>query len=172
MNKEQKHTFVEQWREEIRDIPHAVLVDYRGLTVAEATDLRTRIREAGSTYKVVKNNLAKLAIPGSQLEGLMQYFVGPCAVAYNSQDPVILAKTLAEFSKDHPSLEIKAAVIDGKVLEAGQVKELARLPSRDELLSKLLYLLNYPVQGLASALNNIVRNLAVVLAQVALKKEQ
>ena len=152
-------------------MPYAVLVDYRGLTVAEATDLRTRIRNSESTYRVVKNNLARRAIPGTGLESLDEHFVGPCAVAYNDHDPVTLAKTLVDFSKDNPSLKIRIGVIDGHLMEAPEIEQLSKTPGREELLSKLLYLLQYPIQGLASALNNIVRNLAVALNQVAAQKK-
>jgi len=171
MNREEKIKFVEEWSKEIQEIPYAILVDYRGLTVQQATDLRGRIRNADSRYRVVKNNLARRAIPGTKLESLTEHFVGPCAVAYNDHDPVVLAKTLVEFAKDYPSLEIKAGVIDGHLMQPGEVEQLSKTPGREELMGKLVYLLAFPVQGLASALNNIVRNLAIVLSQVAAAKE-
>jgi large subunit ribosomal protein L10 len=171
MRKDEKIKFVEEWQEEIRSVPYAVLVDYRGLTVAEATALRTRIRDSRSIYRVVKNNLARRAVAGSGLEKLGEHFEGPCAVAYNDHDPILLAKTLIDFSKDNPSLKIKIGVVDGQLLQPQEIEQLSKTPGREELLSKLLYLMKYPIQGLASALNNIVRNLAAVLNQVAEQKK-
>lgn len=170
MDREQKRKFVKEWSEQIKDVPNAVLVDFRGMTVEEANALRSRIRESESEYRVVKNNLAVLAVPGTPLEALKEHFEGPCAVAYNRHDPAALAKMLVEFSKDGP-LEIKAGVLDGKLLEAGEIVELSKLPDKEELLGKLLYLMNHPIRSLAATLNAIVRNLAVVLAQVAKAKE-
>ena len=171
MNKEQKRKFVEEWSKEIDGVPYAILVDYRGLSVAEETDLRHKVRETASSYKVVKNNLARLAVPGTQLENLSEHFRGPCAVAWNKEDPIAMAKTLVEFAKDSPALEIKAGILDGQLLDAEQIKQLSKMPSKEELLAKLLYLMKYPIQGLATALKNIVRNLALVLSQVASGKE-
>jgi large subunit ribosomal protein L10 len=171
MRKDQKIQFVEEWSKEISEIPYAVLVDFRGLSVAKAAELRSRIREANSTYKVVKNNLARRSVPGTALEPLAEHFEGPCGIAYNDHDPIVLAKTLVEFRKDNPTLEIKIGVVDGQLIEAADVKQLSRTPGREELLAKLLYLLTHPLQGLASALNNIVGSLAVVVRQVAEGKE-
>lgn len=167
MTREEKRQFVKQWNQEIKEVPFAVLVDYRGLSVADVTELRTKLKESNSNYRVVKNSLARLAAPGTALEALTDYFDGPIAVAYNAVDPVGMAKALVGFAKDKPALEIRCGVVDGRLLESGQIEELSKLPSREELLGKLLYLLIYPIQGLASTLNNIVRNLAVVLGQVA-----
>lgn len=171
MRKEDKIRFVQEWSEEIKEMPFAVLVDYRGLTVAEVTDLRARMREARGFYKVVKNNLASRAVPGTPLEGLGGHFRGPCAVAYSSENPVGVAKLLVNYGKDKQALQIKVGIIEGRILDLDGIKELSSLPSRLELLTKLAWLLNSPIQGLASALNNIVGNLARVLGQVAKHKE-
>lgn len=167
MTRDEKRQFVQQWNQEIKEVPFAVLVDYRGLSVADVTELRTRLKECNSSYRVVKNSLARLATPGTAIEALTNYFEGPIAIAYNMEDPISMAKALVGFAKDKPALEIRCGVVEGQFLESVQVEELSRMPSRDELLGKLAYLLNYPIQGLALALNNIVRNLAVVLGQVA-----
>lgn len=171
MKKEDKIKFVEEWSTEIKDFPYAVLVDYRGLTVAEETRLRHKMKEAETCYRVVKNNLAKLAVPGTGLEELADHFRGPCAVAYCKAEPVTMAKALVDFAKDSPALEIKAGVVDGRFLDAKEVKQLSKLPGRSELLAKLQYVLVHPISGLATALNNIVRNLATVLHQVAETKK-
>jgi large subunit ribosomal protein L10 len=171
MTREEKQQLVKQWSTEFKDVPYAVLVDYRGLTVAQVTELRSKIRQSGSSYRVLKNTLAKLAVPGTMLEGLQQYFDGPTALTFNREDPIGMAKVLVDFAKETDKLKIKVGMLDGQLLEPDQVKELSKMPSREELLSKLLFLLNAPVQRLASALNGITRNFAVVLKQVADQKE-
>ena len=171
MRKDEKVKFVEEWSEEIAKIPNAVLLDYRGISVAQVTNLRRRVRDAGSTYRVIKNNLARRALPGTPLEGLVEHFVGPCALAYNDHDPVGLAKVIVDFAKDNEVLEIKAGVIDGQVIDPREVEQLSKTPSREELLTKLAFVMSAPIQGLASALKNIIRNLASVLGQVAANKE-
>lgn len=171
MIRQDKHELVKEWSKEYKDVPYAVLVDYRGINVAQATELRTKIRESGSSYRVVKNTLARLAVPGTGLEALKDYFDGPIAIASNTEDPVAMAKVLTDFAKDNPKLEIKVGVIDGQVLQEDQIKELSKMPSREELLAKLVYLLQYPIQGLAVALGGVVRNLAITLDQVAKQKE-
>lgn len=171
MKKERKIQFVEEWSREIADVPHAVLVDYCGLTVTEVTELRRRMREADCVYRVVKNNLACRALPGTALEGLAEHFVGPCAVAYHREDPVALAKALVEFGRDNPALEVKVGVVGGRLLEADQIKQLSKTPAKAELLAMLAYMLQHPIRGFATALKNVVRNLAVVLDQVARSRE-
>lgn len=171
MTREEKQLFVKEWSEELKDVPYAILVDYRGLTVAEATDLRVKMRESGCDYRVVKNTLAKLAVPGTQLENLAEHFVGPIALATHKEDPVGMAKALVDFSKESKKLELKYGVVDGQLIDSKEITDLSKMASRDELLGKLLYVIKYPIQGFASALNNIVSNLAVVLGQVAKGKE-
>lgn len=167
MNKQEKSQFVKNWGEEIKGVPFAVLVDYRGLGVTDATDLRGKIRETNSSYKVVKNTLAQLAVPGTTLEKLEKHFVGPIAIAYSNNNPVDLAKVLVEFSEQNTNFEIKVGLMDGQLLDSSQITELSKMPSRDELLAKLVYLMQYPIRGLATALSNIISNLAKVLGQVA-----
>ena len=171
MTREEKHQLVKEWSKEYEDVPYAVLVDYRGINVAQATELRTKIRESGSTYRVVKNTLARLCVPGTKLEALKEHFVGPVAITANSEDPVAMAKVLIDFAKDNPQLEIKIGVVDGQVLQEAEIKELSKMPGREDLLAKLLYLMQYPIQGLAVALNGVTRNLAITLDQVAKQKE-
>jgi large subunit ribosomal protein L10 len=170
MIKQDKQKLVEQFQAELKDVPYAVLVDYRGLTVGQATELRSKVRETGSDYRVVKNTLGRLAVTGTPIDSLKDHFSGPTAVVTNSKEPVAMAKALVDFAKDVPNLEIKVACVDGNILQPDEVNELSKMPSRDELLAKLLYLMQYPIQGVATALNGIVRNLAVTLNQVAEKK--
>jgi large subunit ribosomal protein L10 len=171
MTREEKRQFVEQWSAEMKEVPFAVLVDYRGLTVAQATELRAKMRECDSSYLVVKNTLAKVALEQTPLKGLQEHFFGTTAIAYNRKDPVAMTKALLEFAKTAPKMQIKIGLVEGTLLKPEQIEELSRMPSKVELLSKLLYLLKYPIQGLATVLNAIPRNLAVVLNQVAQNKE-
>jgi large subunit ribosomal protein L10 len=171
MKREDKVQLVEQWSADFKETPHAVLVDYRGLTVEQATNLRAKIREAGSSYKVLKNTLGRRAVADSPLELLKEHMVGPTAMATAKEDPVAMAKALMDFAEDNPKLEIKIGVLNGEIIDSDQIKALSKMPSREELLAKLLFLLKAPVQGLATSLSAITRDLAVVLNQVAQQKE-
>src|SRR4029450_11380785 len=123
----------------------AVLVDFKGLKVPEVTELRRQVRGAKGQYKVVKNTLAKRALKGTSYEPLDQFFTGTTAVAYAGEDPVALAKVLTAFAKAAPALQIKAAVVQGRAIKAGEVGELATMPGRPELYAKLLFLLQAPM---------------------------
>src|SRR5215470_4727622 len=116
----------------------AILVDYRGLNVPQVTELRRQVRTAKGTYKVVKNTLAKRALKGTSFEALEKYFEGTTAIAYTSTDPVALAKTLTTFGKTAPTLQIKAAVVQGRAVKPAAITDLAALPSKPELYARLL----------------------------------
>jgi large subunit ribosomal protein L10 len=150
--------------------PHAFVVNYQGLTVPQETDLRNRIRDQGASYEVVKNTLARRAVEGRGLEQLKEHFQGPTAVAYSTEDPVNLAKALTEFQKEVPSFEFKGALVEGEVIAAEQVSDIAKMPGREELLAKLLFLLQSPITRLARGLAAIPRQLVVVLDQIEKKK--
>ena len=150
---------------------HAFLVNFEGLTVSQATDLRSRIREQGGAYEVVKNRLALRAIEGQGLGELKEHFRGPTAVAYADDDPVTLAKALTEFRKEVPAIEFKGGLVDGQAVDASEVESIAQMPGREELIAKLLFLLQSPVTRLVRGLAAIPRQLVVVLDQVAQKKE-
>src|SRR5947208_3408961 len=136
----------------------AILVDYKGLTVPQVTDLRRQIRGAKASYKVVKNTLAKRALKGTRFAALEKYFEGTTAVAYTATDPVALAKTLTTFVKTAPTLTIKAAVVQGRAVKPADVAELAALPGKPELYARLLGTLNAPMVRLVTVLSGVPRD--------------
>lgn len=150
----------------------AVLVDYCGLTVAEDTELRSKMREAGVKYMVAKNTFIRIAAKEAGIEGLDAYLEHNTAVAFSAEDPVAPAKILNDFSEDHKALEIKAGILDGKVIALDEVKALAELPSREELLAKLVGSMQAPISGLVNVLQGTIRNFAYTLEAVRQKKEQ
>lgn len=150
----------------------AVLVDYCGLTVAEDTELRSKMREAGVKYMVAKNTFIRIAAKEAGIEGMDAYLEHNTAVAFSAEDPVAPAKILNDFSKDHKALEIKAGILDGKVIALDEVKALAELPSREELLAKLVGSMQAPISGLVNVLQGTIRNFVYTLEAVRQKKEQ
>lgn len=150
----------------------AVLVDYCGLTVAEDTELRSKMREAGVKYMVAKNTFIRIAAKEAGIEGVDAYLEHNTAVAFSAEDPVAPAKILNDFSKDHKALEIKAGILDGKVIALDEVKALAELPSREELLAKLVGSMQAPISGLVNVLQGTIRNFVYTLEAVRQKKEQ
>ena len=142
--------------EKLKKAQSGILVDYRGLTVSEDTDLRNKLREAGVEYKVVKNTLTRFAANEVGFEELDPVLNGPTSLALSYEDPVAPAKIIAEFAKGNEKLEIKSGFLDGKVISLDEIKQLASTPSKDVLLAKLLGSLNSPVSSLARVLQAIV----------------
>lgn len=158
---ELKKQVVAEIADKFRASKSTIIVDYRGLNVAEVTELRKQLREAGIEFKVYKNTLTRRALAEVGLEGLDEVFTGPNAIAFSNDDVVAPAKLLNEFAKTHEALKIKAGVIEGNVATVEEVKALANLPSREGLLSMLLSVLQAPI-----------RNFALVTKAVAEKKEE
>ncbi len=165
-----KQQVVNEIKEKFQRAEAVVLVDYRGLNVAEATELRKRFREAGADYKVYKNTLMTRALTELGMEELIPYLTGPNAVALGYDDPVVPAKIISEFAKDHDKLEIKAGMISGKVIGAEGIKSLASLPSKEVLVAQVLGGLNAPITGFVNVLQGNIRNLVYALNAIAEKK--
>jgi large subunit ribosomal protein L10 len=155
-------------REKISKANSLVLADYRGLSVSEADDLRTRLRQAGEgkiEYRVAKNTLMRLAVRGTGSEGVAPYLVGPTALAIAYDEPMTLAKALVDYSKQNEKFEIKGGMIDGEVVDLAAIRQLAALPSKDELRARLMAALQAPMQNLAGTLQSLLGNLRNVLEQ-------
>ena len=164
MNRTEKQALVDNLHEEFDKSPHAILVDFRGLSVPAVTEFRRKVRQAGSRYRVVKNTLALRAAKGTPLEKLGPKFDNTTGVAYTGTDPVALAKTLVDFAKEHPQLVVKGGLVSGtQMLDAEGVKALSTMPSLPELRSKLLGMLQAPASQLVRLLNTPAGQLARVL---------
>ena len=164
MNRTEKQTLVDDLHKEFDKSPHAILVDFRGLSVPAVTEFRRKVRQAGSRYRVVKNTLALRAVKDTPLEKLGPKFDNTTGVAYTGTDPVVLAKTLVDFAKEHPQLVVKGGLVSGsQMLDAEGVKALSAMPSLVELRSRLLGMLQAPASQLVRLLNTPAGQLARVL---------
>ena len=152
---ELKQPIVAEISEAIKDAQSVVLVDYRGLTVEQDTNLRKQLREAGVTYKVYKNTMMNFAFKGTDFEGLAPYLEGPSAMAISTTDATAPARILAKFAKEAKALEIKAGVVEGNVYDAAGMQAISQIPSRDELISKLLGSLQSPITNFARVIKQI-----------------
>jgi large subunit ribosomal protein L10 len=155
MEREQKRTEVAQLKGTFTTAKSAVVLGFKGLTVVKDTTFRKSIRESKAQYRVSKNTLLKLAVKESQFESLSEHFKGATAVATTENDVVALAKAVHNFLKDNPAANLKGAILDGKAVTPAEFKIIAELPSREILIGKLLYLMMYPISGIAVALEAI-----------------
>lgn len=167
-SREQKQKDLEALTEQLSNSKSAVVVSFTNLTVNKDQEIRNQLREAGAKYQVVKNTLARLAVKGTPYEEATEHFKGVTAIAWTSDEPVDLSKAVSKFIKENDKIfTFKTGIVEGKVVNFDKIKEIANLPSKDELIGKLLYLLNAPAQRLATVLSAIPRDLAVVLQQVS-----
>lgn len=153
--KAQKAAIVAEISEQIKDADSIVVVDYRGLTVAQDTQLRKSLREAGVVYKVYKNTFITSAIKGTDFEGIAPLLEGPTAIAIGKEDATAPARVIAKFAKDAKALEIKGGVVEGNIYDVKGIEKIATIPSRDELISKLLGSLQSPITNFARVMNQL-----------------
>jgi large subunit ribosomal protein L10 len=145
----------------------AMVVSFSGLTVQKDQEFRSSLREAGANYEVVKNTLARIAVKGTQFEDVSEHFKGVTAIAWTENDPVVLSKAISKFMKDNADFyTFKTGVVDGKLVDLKQLTTIANLPSKEELISKLLWVLNSSAQRLVTVINAVPRDLAVVIKQI------
>ena len=163
---------VEEIKDKIEKSQSVVLVNYRGLNVEQITELRSRYRDAGVDYKVYKNTMMRFAFKDSGLEDFNEYLKGPSAIAFGYDDPVNAAKITSEFIKDNEQLEIKAGIVDGKIIDIDGVNSLAKLPTKEVLIAQVLGGFNSPIQGFTNVLQGTIRSLATVLNAIAEDKEE
>ncbi len=163
--REEKRRDVEALHEILESMPNVFVTGFEKITVEEDFQLRKAVREAGGTYRVIKNRLAATAAKGTPVEQVLTGLVGMTSLAYTDKDPVALAKALKNYAKEHPTFTFKAGVVEGRVVDASEIDQLAEMPSRDEMFARLLFLINAPATNLARAISGVGRNLAVVLDQ-------
>jgi large subunit ribosomal protein L10 len=167
--KEEKIKAVEEIKDRFSRAKAAVLTDYRGLNVADITELRRKLREQGIEFKVLKNTLIRIAIKDFDYS-LDEFLEGPTAVAFSYEDPIAPAKVLANFARTHKQLEIKAGVVEGKVATTDVIAELAKMPPKEELLAKAVGSIQSPLYGIVNVLQGPIRNLVYTLQALQEKK--
>lgn len=171
LSRQDKSEMLAAYQQGLAEAPHAFLLDYKGISVPQVTELRSKVRENGGEYLVVKNTLALRAIQGKPLEALGSWFAGPTAVVFSDGDPVPLAKALTEFAKGAPMVQFKGAMVERQPVAAEQIKEIADLPSRQELIAKLVFMLQSPIARFVRSLGAIPQQFVSVLDQIAKSKE-
>lgn len=171
LNISQKKELVERLSKQLAEAEIAILVDYKGLDVSAVTDLRAKLREAGVQMEVVKNTLLNLASKGAGSEVMADFFKGPNAIITSASDPVAPAKILVDFAKDNDKLEIRAGALSGKLLNPEDIKQLAKMPSKEELLAKLVYTLNAVPTSFVNVLAGVPRSFVNVLNAVKDQKD-
>ena len=165
LTRQKKQQQVERLAGELKDSTSAIVGTFAKLTVAQDFALRRKVREAGGKYRVLKNKLAQRASAGTQVEAALKGLKGVSSVAYTSGDPVALAKALSGWVKENAEFSFKLAIVDGKVINVDEIQELAKMPGKEELFSKLLMLINAPAQRLVTVISATGRDLAIVMDQ-------
>ncbi len=171
MNKQSKEALVEEFAEKLKAAKSAFLADYRGLDVEQANTLRRKLQDVGVEYRVVKNTLLRLAARDTDAACLDEFLSGPTAIALATDDPVAPAKALVAFAKENKDFELKAGMLDGKLLALDDIKALSALPGREELLAKLLRTMNAPVTNFVGVLAAVPRSFVQVLAAIKDQKD-
>ena len=168
----QKQKNLEALTEQFQKAQAAMIVGFNKLTVPKDQELRNQLRDSGVRYEVVKNTLARKAAEGTPFELAAEHFIGVTAIATSESDPVALSKAIAKFAKANPDVfSFKVGIVEGRVMALGDVEAIASLPSREELISKVMFLINAPAQRLATVTSAVARNLAIVIDQVRAQKE-
>ena len=165
VSRAKKKEQVDKLGKQLQTAASLIVTTYSKLTVAQDYELRKALRSTGAKYAVVKNTLAARAAKGTKAEGVLKDLSGVTSIAYTEGDPVALAKALSKYAKENPEFTFKAGVVEGRVISIDDIKALATMPSKEEIYSKLLFLINAPAQRLVTAVNAVGRNLAVVLNQ-------
>lgn len=169
--KAQKQKDLEELIERFREAKAAMVVGFQKMSVAKDQELRNQLREAGVSYEVVKNTLARRASEGTALEAATGHFKGVTAVALSNADPVGLSKAISKFAKANPDIfTFKAGIVEGKVVALNEVEAIASLPSKEELISKVMFLINCQAQRLVTVISAVPRNLAIVVKQISEQK--
>ena len=171
VSRAKKKEQVEKLSGDLKNVSNMVVATYTKLTVAQDYELRKALRGAGAKYRVVKNTLAEKAAKDTKVEGALKDLAGVTSIAYTTGDPVAMAKALTKYAKDTPEFTFKVGVVEGRVINIKEIEALATMPSKEELMSKLLFLINAPAQRLATAINAVPRNLAVVINQGVQEKK-
>ena len=168
---EQKIDQIGKLSKKIKEAKVIILADYRGLTVAQDTELRIALRKAGIQYSVIKNTIIRFAAKENGLDAIIPYLTGPTAIAISNDDPIAPAKIMSDFARKFVKYDLKAAVVDGKVMNEDEIKFLAELPPKDVIISMVLGGLKAPLNGLVNVLNGNIRGLAVALNAIKEQKE-
>jgi large subunit ribosomal protein L10 len=161
----EKQQDLDNLKTELAKVSTVILTTFQGITVENDTKLRRAVQAAGGKYKVVKNTLAERAAAGTPIENLLKDLSGTNSIAFSANDPVALAKALTKVAKDVPAFQFRAGLVEGRVISIAEIQQLANLPSKEELLSKVMFLLNAPAQRIAMALNALPRNLAITVSE-------
>jgi large subunit ribosomal protein L10 len=161
----EKQQDLDKLKTELTKVSTVILTTFQGITVENDTKLRRAVQAAGGKYQVVKNTLAERAGAGTPAEGLLKNLSGTNSLAFTNTDPVALAKALTKIAKEVPAFQFRAGLVEGRVISIAEIQQLANLPSKEELISKVMFLLNAPAQRVAMALNALPRNLAVVVSE-------
>ena len=171
VSRAKKKDQVEKLSGELKNVSSVIVSTYSKMTVAQDYELRKAVRGTGAKYQVVKNTLAERASQGTKVEEVLKNLSGVNSISYTTGDPVALAKALSKYAKDNPEFTFKAGLVEGRVISINEIQALATMPSKEEIYSKLLFLINAPAQRLATVMNAVGRNLAIVVDQGVKEKK-